>query len=85
MALIPARFLIRVCHPCKYVKKMPLKNRDALIDLPESCRIDNLAGIDGTKNFADVRIAWNEHGLGFQVQVRGKEQVLQCDAAKPPT
>jgi hypothetical protein len=83
MALIPARFLIRVCHPCKYVKKMPLKNRDALIDLPESCRIDNLAGIDGTKNFADVRIAWNEHGVGFQAQVRGKEQLLQCDAAKP--
>jgi hypothetical protein len=83
MSLIPARFLIRVTHPCRYVKKIPLKTRDALIDLPESCRLDNFAGIDGTRNFADVRIAWNEHGLGFEATIRGKEKPLHCDAAKP--
>jgi hypothetical protein len=83
MTLIPARFLIRACHPCKHVKKMPLKSRDELIDLPESCRLDNFAAMDGVKNFADVRLAWNEHGLGFQVTVRGKQQPLQADAAKP--
>ena len=83
MTLIPARFLVRVTHPCKHVKKMPLKSRDAVVDLPESCRIENFAAIDGTKNFADVRIARNEHGLGFQVTVRGKEQPLSADAGKP--
>jgi hypothetical protein len=83
MTLIPARFLIRVAHPCKHVKKMPLKSRDALIDLPESCRLDNFAAMQSAKNFADVRIAWNELGLGFQATVRGKEQPLHADAAKP--
>ncbi len=83
MTLIPARFLVRVAHPCRYVKAMPLKGRGALIDLPESCRLDNLAGIDGSTNFADVRIAWNEHGLGFEATIRGKQQPPQGDAAKP--
>jgi len=83
MTLIPARFLIRACHPCKYIKKMPLKSRDEIIDLPESCRLENFAAMDGAKNFADVRLAWNERGLGFQVTVRGKEQPLHADAAKP--
>lgn len=62
---------------------MPLKSRDALIDLPESCRLDNLAGMDEHRKFADVRIAWNEHGLGFQAVVRGKSETLRCDASKP--
>lgn len=62
---------------------MPLKGRDALIDLPESCRLDNFAAMDGRTSFADVRIAWNDHGIGLQATVRGKEQPPQGDAGKP--
>ena len=40
-ALIPPRFLVRVAHPCRYIKKMPREDDDALLDLPESCRLDN--------------------------------------------
>lgn len=83
MPLIPHRFLVRVCHPCRYVKTMPHEDRDELLDLPESCRIDNFAAMDGARNFADLRLAWNEFGLGFQARIAGKEQEARGDASRP--
>jgi hypothetical protein len=85
MALVPNRFLVRITHPCPYAKGAP---RDAdedenLIDLPESARLHNLAQLDGAKNFADVRLGWNEFGLAIQVVVKGKEQPLVGDSDRP--
>jgi hypothetical protein len=82
MALIPHRFLFRIAYPCRHVKDMP-REEDDLLDLPESCRLDNFAGMDERRNFADVRLAWNELGLGLQVEVRGKEQLPRGDVARP--
>ena len=81
--IVPARFLVRVAHPCPYVKKMPRESGDRLVDLPESCRLDNFAAADGQKNFADVRLGWNAFGIGLQVTVIGKDQEPQGDAANP--
>jgi hypothetical protein len=83
MTLVPARFLFRVAYPCRYVKQMPGEEGDAVVDLPESCRIDNFAAMEGQKNFADVRLAWNELGLGLQVEVKGKKEPPQGDDARP--
>jgi hypothetical protein len=83
MALIPHRFLFRVSFPCRYVKDMPREDDDYLLDLPEACRLDNSAGMDEKRNFADVRVAWNEFGLGVQVRVMGKDRAPQGDAARP--
>jgi hypothetical protein len=83
MTLLPHRFLVRIAYPCRYVKAMPADEDDSLIDLPESCRLDNFAAMDEARNFADVRLAWNEFGLGLQVEVRGKAEVPQADAARP--
>ena len=83
MALIPHRFLFRVAYPCRYVKGIPQEEDDRLLDLPENCRLDNFAAMDERRNFADVRLAWNELGIGLQVEVRGKEQSPQGDAARP--
>lgn len=82
MPLVPNRFLLRIAHPCRYLKKMPRDEKDLLLDLPEINRIDNLAAMDGLKNFADVCLAWNELGLGLQVEVKGKQEAVQGDAAK---
>ena len=82
MNLIPPRFLTRVCYPCPYQKGVPHEEDDRLLDLPETCRIDNYAAPDGPKNFADVRLAWNEFGLAAQVEVRGKEQLPQGAAER---
>jgi len=81
--LVPHRFLFRVAYPCRHVANMPLEEGDELLGLPADCALDNLAAMDGGRNFADVRVAWNELGLGVRVEVRGKAQPPQGDAARP--
>jgi hypothetical protein len=83
MTLLPHRFLFRVAHPCCHVKDVPREDGDRLLDLPERCRVENFAAMDGKRNFADVGLAWNELGLAVQVEVRGKEQALQGHEARP--
>lgn len=83
MPLIPARFLFHVAYPCRYVKAIPLTKQDRLLDLTEDTRIENFGGMDGTRVFADVRLGWNEMGIGFQVEVRGKDQEPRGDASRP--
>jgi hypothetical protein len=83
MPLVPNRFLFRVTYTCPHVKDMPREDDDRLLDLPESCRVDNSAAMDEQRNFADVRLAWNDLGIGLQVEVRGKDQQPQGDAARP--
>lgn len=80
MTLLPPHFLLRLTYPCQYVKNIPDEEGDRLLDLPESCRIDNLPELNDSKPYADVRLAWNERGLGLQVEVRGKENPPQGDA-----
>lgn len=81
--LLPPRFLIRAEHACRHVKAMPLARGGRVVNLPESCRIDNLADLEDLDNFADVRLGWNEAGLGVQVEVTGKEREPEGDADKP--
>ena len=83
MSLVPHRFLFRMAHPCPYVKSMPIARDQNLIDLPEANRIENFAAMDGEKNFADVRIGWNELGIGLQVEVRGKQQLPAGNVERP--
>ena len=83
MALIPHRFLLRLAHPCLYQKAMPRPGKDRLLDLPAEYRIDTFAAMDGVVDFADVGLAWNEFGIGLQVDVRGKSNAPVGDAARP--
>jgi len=83
MTLLPPQFLLRVSYPCRHVVKMPRPEADDLLDLPATCRLDNFAAMDGRKNFADVRLAWNANGLGVQIEVSGKDQTPVGDSAKP--
>jgi hypothetical protein len=83
MSIVPGRLLVRVAHPCRYVSRIPDEEGDELLDLPETCRIDNFAAVDGQTNFADVRLAWNETGLGLQVKVMGKSEAPAGDPDRP--
>src|SRR5262245_5771111 len=90
MPLVPHRFLFRVAYPCRHVKDIPREEGDSLLELPAECSLDNFAAMDGDAtrgrgcpDFADVRLAWNELGLGLQVEVRGKAQLPQGDLARP--
>jgi hypothetical protein len=81
--LVPPRFLVRVAHPCKYVKAVPRSGRGDLLDLPAACRLDSFAALDGKADFADVRLAWNELGIALQTTVAGKDQPPQGDLDRP--
>lgn len=84
-AIVPNRFLVRVAHPCPYVKDAPrdADDGDHLVELAESARLNNFADLDAQRNFADVRLGWNEFGLAVQVQVASKEQAPAGDADRP--
>ncbi len=82
MPLVPHRFLFRLAYPCRYVKKMPLRGEDRLLGLPVECRLDNFAAMDEKADFADLAVAWNELGLGLEVEVRGKDNPPQGDTAR---
>lgn len=48
------------------------------LNLPESCRIPSFSALAGRRPYADVRLAWDHGGIGFQVQVSGKKAGLWC-------
>jgi hypothetical protein len=83
--IVPNRFLVRLAHPCRYVKDVPRDADEAehLVDLPDAARLHNFADLDGLKNFTDVRLAWNEFGLAVQAEVKGKDQPPVGDADRP--
>ncbi len=54
-SVIPHLFLLRLAYPCVYRKEMPQVDADDLLDLPESCKIENFTPMDGGTVFADVR------------------------------
>lgn len=79
-SLLAPRFLFRF--------SVPVFRRDPLwkpggVELDESYRLLNLAELDaGTvdrePSFADVRVAWSQEGLVFNVRVEGKQQPVWC-------
>ncbi|MFL5340267.1 MAG: hypothetical protein ACJ8F7_08950 [Gemmataceae bacterium] len=83
MTLIPHRFLLRFSYPCRHAANIPLDDDDTLLDLSADYRIDNFAAMDGHANFADLRLAWNEAGIGLQVTVTGKEAPPQGTIDRP--
>ena len=83
MPLVPNRFLVRLLYSCLHVRNMPLDDEDSLIELPEAARLDSFADMDDAPRFADVRLGWNESGLGLTVEVRGKDNYAIGDAARP--
>ena len=82
MQLVPNRFLFRISHPCLFVEGIP-DDDEELFHLPDSCRLETFADMDGKATFADVRLAWNRSGLAVEVEVRGKDQPLVGDETKP--
>jgi hypothetical protein len=83
MSLVPYRFLFRTAYPCRYVADVPREESGDLLDLPEECRLEGFGDMEGRKPFADVRMAWNEGGLAFQVEVRGKQEPPAGDPSRP--
>ena len=80
--LVPPRFLFRWSFLVRRNDSVPHQS-GRLLGLPEDCRIPSLAELDSSPGFADVRLAWNDGGLGVSVEVRGRTQRLKCSIASP--
>lgn len=78
--LIPERFLFRFLLPCR--RRVPLWSRQGCL-LDESYRLFPLALLEGQQVWADLRAAWDQEGLAFWLQVRGKRQPLWCRPSRP--
>ncbi|MDW8221742.1 MAG: hypothetical protein RMJ82_02170 [Gemmatales bacterium] len=81
--IIPTVFLFRFTFPCRYLAQMPREGQERILDLDATYRLSHLAELNGQKTFGDVRVAWNELGLGIQVEVRGKDRPPLGDASRP--
>jgi len=79
--LIPPRFLFRWCFPVPYLADYP--GDESLPELPPSCALPSLQEMDGVRDFAEWRLAWNESGLALMVDVAGKTEPVQCDVSAP--
>jgi hypothetical protein len=76
-AVIPARFVFRWSWPVGRCDEIPSPSGQ-LLGLSERYRTTSLSAIDGAKEFAELRLAWNPGGIGLSVAVRGKQQPLIC-------
>lgn len=84
-ATVPHRFLFRYSFPVNNVPKLPGK-RGKLLNLPKACLLPDVGELDGVQSFAELRVAWNEAGIGVSVDVRGKQHppVGRVDAPTEP-
>lgn len=82
MSLIPPSFLFRFCYPCLYVPGVPRTKGDDLLGLPAQCALPEAMRLSVKPGFAEIRVGWNETGLGFEVRLKGKEQPVRGEAGK---
>lgn len=76
--LLPAEFLFRYTFAVRYVPGLPRRGKK-LLGLPDECVLPSLAGLAGRSEFGEVRVAWNERGMGISVRVEGTSHLPVCD------
>lgn len=79
VTLLPPRQMFRFGVDVAYCKKLGAVGG---IKLGEAFRLPLFAELDGELPLADVRMAWSEAGLAWQVQVDGKSQAPWCREAR---
>jgi len=82
MSLIPPSFLFRLSYPCLHVPGFPRIDGDDLLGLPAKCALPESMRLTSKPGFAEVRVAWNEAGVGLEVRVKGKDQPVRGEAGK---
>ena len=68
---IPHRVFFSFSFPCLYRQEAPIIDGN-LKDWDDSYLVPDLMSVDGERPFAPVYMAWNEQGLYFGWQVKGK-------------
>jgi hypothetical protein len=81
-SLLPHRFLFRFALPVRYDRKLPKSGRK-LLGLSTDFAVADFAALDKAEPFGELRLAWNEQGLGVAVEVRGKTRPPVGDQPSP--
>jgi hypothetical protein len=82
MPVVPHSFLFRFQFPVEHIAAIPRKSR-GLLDLPADCALPHLGDAKDAAHFAEVRVGWNENGLGVSVDVARKRSPFECDLKAP--
>lgn len=80
MTLVAPRLLIQVEHLCPKVSSQGAK---PFPQLGEKGAIQNHADLAGLKNFAQIRLGWDAHGIHLKAQVQGKKSDPRGEMANP--
>ena len=78
--LLPPAFLFKYSAPCFYREKLWTSGG---VELEDSLPL--LGQLEGKKPYADLRVAWNEEGLAFNLRVEGKKQPPWCRDSRSRT
>src|SRR5687768_479056 len=73
--LLAPAFLFKYSAPCFYRDKLWTGSG---VELEEKYSLPFFGQLEGKKPYADLRVAWNEEGLAFNLRVEGKKQPPWC-------
>ncbi|UUO06380.1 hypothetical protein M4951_23915 [Blastopirellula sp. J2-11] len=74
-AVLSPPFLFHFSVPLRYRAKIW---SDKPLAFGEEYRLQSFGHLEGRRQFADIRAAWNERGIAFSVNVTGKRQAAWC-------
>jgi len=87
MPLIPPPFLFRFSIPVRELEQIPFTGKKAgaefALNLPPDCTLPDFAEFEQRKSFGELRLAWNNNGLGFSIQVSGKKEAVRSKPENP--
>ncbi len=81
-AVVPHRFLFRYSIPITQVAGIPKRGRQ-LLKLSDNHSLPSFSELDDEQEFADIRMGWNEKGIGISVTVKSKKRDVECDKRDP--
>ena len=79
--LIPPAFLFRMSLPVRKAAKLP-RNGTSPVQLGNEYALPEVGELAQGQRFGELRLGWNEKGLGVRVEVTGKKSPPRCDYAQ---
>lgn len=80
--VVPHPFLFRFAIPIRRLEGIPKRGK-RLLDLSSDFQLADLSELQGVRPTGEVRMAWNDEGLGVSLLVRGKRQEPECHSRHP--
>lgn len=71
--IVPPRFLFRWSFTARKLANLP-RSSGRLLDLPDDCLLPSLSELEQRRDFATVKLAWNDGGLALSVEVKGRSE-----------